>query len=181
MGRVESQRGRISRVVATFLVAASVVSTTPANAFDPAEDRPWRIAGESLGGVVGGAAGVFSVGLLSYGSCALVDGGGRGFGCLVPAVLGAYVGGAAGVSLGVWGAGELAGANGGFGWTLLGTLSGTTVAVTTLLLSDIEQGDPAWWLLFVGLPLTGAIVGYELSTEPDERTAITTGTWSFLF
>lgn len=179
MGRMRT--GRPRGTVAASAIALVLVGATPANAFDPAEDRPWRIAGESLGGLIGGATGVFSAGFLSYGTCALVGGGGHGFGCLVPAVVGGYVGGAAGVSLGVWGAGELAGANGGFGWTLLGTLSGTAVAATTLLLSDIEQGDPLWWLIAVGLPLTGAIVGYEFSTERDEGTAVTTGTWSFLF
>lgn len=172
-----SYRGFVVGVVVSLVLT----STVPAVAFDPAEDRPWRVAGESLGGAIGGAAGVFSGGLLGYGTCVLLDGGGRSFGCLLPAAVVAYVGGTAGLSLGVWGAGELAGGNGGFGWTMLGALSGATVAATTLLLSDIEQGDPAWWIILVGLPLTGAILGYELSTERDAKTVISTGAWSFSF
>lgn len=149
-------------------------------------ERPERIAVELGGGVVGGAAGAFTLGLVSAGVCALVGEGDRSFGCLVPAVAGGYVGGALGVPLGVWGAGNLMEGDGGLGWTTLGSLSGTAVAATTLIVSDIEQGSPLWWTLIIALPVTGAIVGYELSSSeqaPRDDTAQTRRSrpreWSF--
>lgn len=151
-------------------VLSGVLSTGIARA-----ERPERIAVELGGGVVGGAAGAFSLGVLSAGVCALTDAGARSFGCLIPAVAGAYLGGAVGIPLGVWGFGNLMDGDGGLGWTMLGSLSGTAIAATTLVLTDIEQGSPLWWTLLIGLPLTGAVLGYELSASEDSPTVITGG------
>lgn len=161
------------RILAPHLLVAILAG--PAMVGPAHAERPERVAVELGGGVIGGAAGAFSLGLLSAGVCALTDGGKRSFGCLVPAVAGAYVGGAVGIPLGVWGAGNLMDGDGGLGWTMLGSLSGTTLAVTTLLLTDIEQGSPLWWTLLIGLPLTGAVLGYELSASQDSPTVVTGG------
>jgi hypothetical protein len=155
-----------------------------AQAARPGEDRGWRVSAEALGGLVGGAAGVFSSGMLGFGVCKAAGGGLETFGCILPAVVGAYVGGAVGIPLGVWGVGELRGADGGLGWTMLGSVSGAVVAGTLVAVTDIDHGDPAFWLLIVGLPLTGAILGYELSVESvgdPPQPSTTTATWGFRF
>lgn len=170
--------------LALAVVMATGLSPSTALAAGPEEDRGWRVSAETLGGLVGGAAGVLSSGMLGFGLCKAAGGGFETFGCILPAVVGAYVGGAVGIPMGVWGAGELMGADGGLGWAMLGSVSGAVVAGTLVAVTDIEHGDPAFWLLVVGLPLTGAILGYELSVDSvgsDGAVRTTTATWGFRF
>lgn len=160
----------LGRVMGAMAIAVVVA---PARAAGPAEDvedgRPGRIGAEVGLGLLGGTAGFFSGGLLGYGLCGLGGGGGREWGCLAPALLGAHLGAFVGISMGVYGGGELAGGDGGLGWTFLGSTAGLVSAGTILWAAEVEPGSVAWWLLGVGLPLVGGIVGYELTVEGEPR------------
>ncbi len=74
-------------------------------------------------------------------------------------------------------AGHLAGGDGGFGWSLLGTTAGLAVGIPSaaLVLSVRRSGAAGAigaGLLVTVLPIAGAILGYELSTtsRPSRRT-----------
>lgn len=77
-------------------------------------------------------------------------------------------------SVGAWGAGRLAGGDGGFGWTLLGTFAGATLITggsTPLLLATTTV-----------LPAVGAVLGFELSASPHcpvrtRRPRVSEGWW----
>ncbi len=78
---------------------------------------------------------------------------------------------------GVTVAGHLAGGDGGFGWSLLGTTAGLAVGIPSaaLVLSVRRSGTAGAvgaGLLVTLLPIAGAILGYELSTtsQPSPRT-----------
>jgi hypothetical protein len=133
-------------------------------AFDPDEDRPARIATESGFGIIGGTVGVFGGALIGYGVCALTGEDDRSFGCLLPAFAGGLVGEFVGIGLGVYGGGAIFDGNGGLGWTYLGEAGAALAATAIILGAEVDVGDVSWWLLTTLLPLSGAVLGYELST-----------------
>jgi hypothetical protein len=148
-------------------MALSLMLSGPARAdFDPDEDRAIRITSEAAFGILGGAAGAFTGGLIGGGICLAVDGGGN-FACLVPAFVGALTGQFIGMGLGTYLGGELVDGNGGLGWTYLGQTGGAALAAVIVSAAEVDVGDVSWWLLTIGLPLAGAVLGYELSTHSD--------------
>jgi hypothetical protein len=75
------------------------------------------------------------------------------------------LGGAAGVALavgpGVWLAGHAMGGDGSLGWTLLAGALGTGASAALLAVND----KPAMLVVAATVPVAGAILGYELSSE----------------
>lgn len=132
-----------------------------------AEERWPRVAREAGLGVLGAVGGGFAGAALG---CVLARRD-REFGCLGAAALGGVVGASvgmgAGVAIGGWDAG-------GSGLGLVGgELLGITAATSILVgVEALDVNMPGWLgvSMFVLLPLTGAIVGYELGV-PEERRA----------
>lgn len=137
---------------------------------DPAsEGRPLRVAAEAGGGVLGGVGGGLLGGAVGAASCSRES----GLFCLGPVMVGAAVGGALGLGLGVWGAGTLADGEGGLGYTLLGTLGGVgTLGVGALLFDGLgwEPPEAVTGVLVVLLPLSFSIAAYELSHGASSQT-----------
>jgi hypothetical protein len=148
----------------TFVVAAQA----HAGDFDPSANRGPRITYESLAGVGGLAVGI----LAAVGAGAAAKGGGDpvGAGALL-----AVITGVAGVVLvqpaGVYLAGRVSGANGSYWSTVLGDVIGLGAAAgvggATLAMpgSSQEKMLPVVLIGALVLPLTGAVMGYELSTH----------------
>ncbi|MBL8783919.1 MAG: hypothetical protein JNJ59_03370 [Deltaproteobacteria bacterium] len=160
------------RSLAAVMGTVAAIAVVPARAAGPSDvedGRPGRIGAEVGLGLLGGTAGFFTGGLLGYGICGLGGGGDREWGCLAPALLGAHLGAFAGISMGVYGGGELAGGDGALGWTFLGSTAGLVTAGTILWAAEVDPGSLTWWLVGVGLPLAGGIVGYELTVEGEPR------------
>lgn len=133
------------------------------------EGRPLRIAAEAGGGVLGGVGGVLLGGAFGAASCSRES----GLFCVGPVMLGAAVGGALGLGLGVWGAGTLADGEGGLGYTYLGTLGGLgTLGVGALLFDALgwEPPEAVTGGLIVLLPLSFSIAAYELSHGASSET-----------
>lgn len=145
------------------------------------EARPSRVGrylveglaglGAGLGGaMVGGLVGI-AVGANDTERCAVAPcGGGMNLG---PLMAGVGIGWFGGVPLGVTLAGNARGGNGGFGWSLLGTLGGSMAAGLVGYAIDPEPGDPsnaAGYLALLG-GVAGAVVGYELSNTADRDRA----------
>jgi hypothetical protein len=129
-----------------------------------------RIAVESLTGLGLGVVGLIpgSLYLLSFAFCDDCDTGAEPF--LVALGLGA-AGLSGGTALGVKVGGALMGGEGQFAPTLLGSLIGTVVGAFVAIPFGIAI-EGAWVVPLLALPVTGAIIGYELSQPAaSERTA----------
>jgi hypothetical protein len=127
-----------------------------------------RIAAEAGGGIVGGGVGGLAGGLLGAATC-----GENGLGCIGPAVVGMAVGAAGGMGFGTWVGGNIADGNGGIGYTYLGELGGLLVLlIGGGIIAELDGEPPPALtaLLVIGLPLAGAVIGYELSHDDDEET-----------
>ncbi len=124
--------------------------------------------GAGLGGaMVGGLVGI-AVGASPSGDCSGAGpcGGGMNLG---PLVAGVGIGWFGGVPLGVTLAGNARGGNGGYGWSLLGTLGGTMAAGLLGYAINPEPTDSGSAVGYLGLlgGVVGAVVGYELSNTAD--------------
>lgn len=121
------------------------------------------LGGAMVGGLVGVAVGTNSSGdCLGTGPC----GGGMNLG---PLLAGVGIGWFGGVPLGVTLAGNARGGNGGYGWSLLGTLGGTMAAGLVGYAIDSEprgSGNAGGYLALLG-GVVGAVVGYELSNTAE--------------
>lgn len=139
--------------------AVTVPEPPPARLREPSltfMQRTTRIALELLGASIGAGASLgVGVGL----GCGLDHGRCRGDGSL-PAVLAL---GAFGVPAGVTLAGSLAGGNGGYGWSVLGEFGGVLLAIPIALLSERRPGFAV--AAAIVLPIAGAVVGFEVSSD----------------
>ncbi len=89
-------------------------------------------------------------------------------------MLGAAVGATAGVGAGTYFGGRIAGGNGGIGPTYLGELVGiATLSFMIWVASELDLEPPAALSasLVIGLPIAGAVVGYELSHDDHDDDA----------
>lgn len=122
------------------------------------------VGGALLGGLVGVAAGANDRGgdCVGAGPC----GGGMNLG---PLLLGVGIGWFGGVPLGVTLAGNARGGNGGYGWSLLGTLGGSMAAglLGYAINPEPREGSSATGYLALLGGVAGALVGYELSNTAD--------------
>jgi len=131
-------------------------------AADVDEESPSR-AGRVAAEVGGGIAGFFLPGfvgayLVCLGGCSDV-----GIGVAVTAAL-------LGLPTGVWLAGNAVDGNGGWGWTLIGSLAGWVFAGG--ILAAGAGSDSAIPAVIAGMfPVAGAVVGYELSSDPSAEAA----------
>ncbi len=149
-----------------LIVSAVLVMSTLWPSVAPAQVPPGRVVGEVAAGVGGGvAAGGLGLVLGTAGALALSAG---DFSPVAPTT-GAIVGAAAGVTLGVFGAGQSMGAPGTLGEVALGTLAGATFTAATwgfaaLLAKPAQRGNwmhGAFVLLTGCAPLIGAVVAME--------------------
>jgi preprotein translocase subunit SecG len=155
--------------IGALLLSTLVARRSDAGDFDPGEDRVVRVTYESVAGLGGLAVGLLAA--VGVGVAAKESGPdpvGAG------AVLAVVTGVAAVVFLqpaGVYLAGHLSGANGNYGPALLGDVIGLGAAVgvgcATLASSSSSQEKmlPVVLISALVLPLTGAVMGYELSTH----------------
>jgi hypothetical protein len=112
--------------------------------FEPSDGRVARVAVEAGVGVGGTVVGAASLGLLTYGAAVVGGADDRcsvnSFFCISPAAalgfLGAVVGAAGGLGLGVWGGGELMGAHGKLWAAYVGEGVGLGTAIGGSLLVD---------------------------------------------
>jgi len=183
---MNARRSQIG-MCAALMAATGLISGGPGGspsaraAFDPDEDRALRITSETGFGILGGAAGAFTGAIAGGLLCsALSDDAKQSFGCLGGALIGGLTGEFLGIWLGSFAGGEIAGGNGGLGWTLVGTSSGAVVAGLLLGMAEIDVGALGWWLIATALPLAGSIVGYELSTTREGPRTVG-GSFTFLF
>ncbi len=139
--------------------------------FDPDDARAGRVATEVGGAVAGSAAfgaGAFLVALASCGAGG--DGGALSrLGCGLAAAASGGIGIAIGVGPGVYWGGNLAGGNGGLGWTVLGQTLGLGAGLGFLVAVD-DFSVPTVLLAYL-MPVTGAVLGYELSTTAETSAA----------
>ncbi len=152
--------------------------------FHPSDERAGRIAAEGGGALAGTVVG----GLAGGGLGCLFDGGNdREWGCLAPGLIGAGIGATVGIGAGVYLGGNLSGANGGLGWTILGESIGLAAAIATLVISELKPSPLLIGTLAYLMPVAGAIIGYELSTSvrieaTDDSSAPLTGSgFGFVF
>jgi hypothetical protein len=132
-----------------------------------------RLAIESLMGLGLGVVGLIpgSLYLLSFAFCDDCDTGAEPF--LFALGLGA-VGLTGGTALGVKVGGALMGGEGQFAPTLLGSLIGTVVGAFVAIPFGIAI-EGAWIVPLLALPVTGAIIGYELSQPAASQSPAATG------
>ena len=138
------------------------------------QSRTERILIEAGGGV--GAGVVLGVGGLYIGflagAVAATDSRGRTSAerFLAAGAYGGAVGAALGVPIGVYLVGNNFNGNGGFGWTVLGSLAGGAVTFGLVAIADQAEISAAVPLVAgIVLPVAGAVLGYELSSDADSR------------
>lgn len=149
-----------------MLAAVTLVSLgSQAFAFDPDEERGERVLVEVGLGLGGTAVGAIVGGLVGLGIGEAAGECDRMFGCLFHSFLGAAVGGFGGMVTGVYLGGYAMEANGGAGWTLLGGVGGLALAGGIQAIGGGEIDGLIAGIMWITFPLTGAILGYELSTE----------------
>lgn len=176
---------------AALAPAAPVVAPAPApvgwapaqpTLYGQDEARPSRVGRyfvEGLAGLGAGLGGAMVGGLvgLAMGSNATADcastgpcGGGMNLG---PLMAGVGIGWFGGVPLGVTLAGNARGGNGGYGWSLLGTLGGSMAAGLVGYAINPDPADGGNAVGYLGLlgGVVGAVVGYELSNTADRDRA----------
>lgn len=126
--------------------------------------RTGRIVGELL---LGGIAelGVGIIGALA--GCAF-DRSSSSFGCLGGALVGGLIGMQVGTTLGVWGVGWLLDGDGSIGAVIGGQLVGTLLGIAA---AAVLQGSSLGAVLFFALPVVGAIVGFEATSNASRREA----------
>ncbi len=139
---------------------------------DPDGNDAIRIATEGFtgfgGSIVGGVGGLFVGGLIPPGCNFNPEAADDSFNC-APAAVGLISGYLLGATTGIWGAGKAFGAEGKFLWTLAGTVSGAGAALAlNYPLIDkplTDEADTLLALTYVLFPLTGGILGFELSNS----------------
>jgi len=153
------------RIQTTLALAFVALVGTQAHAFDPDDQRGARVAVEAGVGIGGAAVGVVVGGLTGILIGELADECDRSWGCFPHALFGGAIGGVVGLVSGVYLGGYAMGANGGAGWTVLGGAGGIAVAGGLQLLVGDQMNGLVAAIMWVTLPLTGSILGYELSTN----------------
>ena len=123
-----------------------------------------RLLSETGIGAVTAVAGGFVGGLAGTGVCFALGHQNQFLGCLVELYLGIGAGLSLGLPLGVWLGGNIAGGDGGLGYTFLGALAGGLGAI---LVAAASSQFPPLVLLGFALPVVGGILGYELSMSPE--------------
>lgn len=122
------------------------------------------LVGTGLGAGLGGASAL----ALSPGC---LEGSG---GCMQHLAMGASLGCSVLTALGVWTYGELAGHDGDFGWTLVGSSAGTALAVLVVVAADpfsgVDDDTGMLWTLLPFAPAVGATIAYATSRRgPQSR------------
>ncbi len=121
-----------------------------------------RLLSETGFGALTTAGGGF-VGMLGgVGVCLALGHQTQYLGCLADMLIGGAAGLALGLPLGIWLGGNIAGGDGGIGYTYLGAVVG---GVGTVLILALAQSPVA--ILGFALPILGGILGYELSMSPE--------------
>lgn len=147
------------------------VPAAPRQALEPRQDSPvplgTRVFGELLGASVTGATGLIMGGIVAnnLSSC-------EGEGCILDVFLGALIGAAAAVPVGVYGAGRLMGVQAdasalGGSYLGMGLGGGAALAVSLLIAEDSEVN-------ILAVPVTavvGAIVGFEVAASLSDSDA----------
>jgi hypothetical protein len=121
-----------------------------------------RLLSETGFGVLTTAGGGFVGVLGGVGVCLALGHQTQYLGCLADMLVGGAAGLALGLPLGIWLGGNIAGGDGGIGYTYLGALAG---GVGTVLVLALEQSPVA--ILGFALPILGGLLGYELSMSPE--------------
>lgn len=119
-----------------------------------------HVAGTFLGGVAGGLAGAG----VAYGVMRLTCSDWSGGGCAMATLLWAMpLGLLVGTPVGAWGGGTLLKGHGDFFPTLVGTAAGSVAALGLVVAT--QRWQPISWAapLAFGLPLLGAMLGYQWS------------------
>jgi len=142
-------------------IAASPPAPTPAPARGVPPLSGGRIVGELLLGGIGALGGGYVGGAIGASSC---SGGYSDIDCLVPILLGIYVGGVIGMSTGVYVVGAGGDQRGSFGATLGGAAAGALVGLTGL---GISEDNAVGGMLLIGCPIAGALIGFNLSRGYD--------------
>lgn len=123
-----------------------------------------RLLSEVGFGALTTVGGGFAGALVGLGVCPIFGHQNQKFGCYIDVILGGFVGLAAGFPLGVWWGGNIAGGDGGLGYTYLGAALG---GVGTILVLGAASQNPILAVLSFALPIVGGILGYELSMSPE--------------
>jgi hypothetical protein len=132
-----------------------------------------RVLSETGFGALTTVGGGFAGTLVGLAVCPLFGHQNQKFGCLGDMLLGGAAGLVLGLPLGIWWGGNIAGGDGGLGYTYLGALVGTVG--TVLVLGTASQLPFVAALGFV-LPVVGGILGYELSMSPEAPSVALGGT-----
>jgi len=123
-----------------------------------------RVVGELVVGGLAGIGGAYVGGYIGLATC--TDHSGE-FACLGNVLIGGYVGGVVAMSLGVYAIGSAGDETGSFGATLggaaLGSLAGIAVAAG-------GNDDGAAVIGLIGMPIAGALLGFNLSRHRDAVT-----------
>ena len=132
-----------------------------------------RLLSETGFGALTTVGGGFAGGLAGTGVCLALGHQNQFLGCLVELYLGIGAGLLLGLPLGVWWGGNIAGGDGGLGYTFLGALAG---GVGGILVVAASAQFPPLSLLGFALPILGGILGYELSMSPEAPSLALGGT-----
>lgn len=125
-------------------------------------DDGGRVMAELMLGVVGYAVGGLAGAATGCGIGAL---GGGELGCMFGIVGGGVIGAGFGIALGIDAVGDSMGANGSFWATYLGQAIGGTLSLAFIPALENPWGPSALLTAMTVLPLTGGLIGYELSND----------------
>lgn len=116
-----------------------------------------RVVGQVVLGTVTGAVGVIGGAYAGYGVCS--DRSGE-FACIGHIVIGAFVGGVAGMSFGVYAVGNAKSTRGSYGTTFLGTLLGAGVGILVGIAVGQGNNEGVGFGAFVATSMAGSLVGF---------------------
>ncbi len=145
----------------------------PSNAVRVLAEAGVGVASGLVGGLTGSGVGLV-VGLLGATSSSSSGSPGTGLAwIIISTYIGTGVGMLAAMPIGVWAGGEIAKGEGNFLWTLLGTAGGLAASFGLVAATNqLRNSDATGTINLIGiaaLPLTGGILGYELSHASNRR------------
>lgn len=161
------------RALAALVVIASLASRVDAGTESAEPFDGGTLALQGVGGVVGGAVGAAALGAGLFGLFYITAEKGS-WAAAIMGAFGVFLGGTAGVIVGVKLVGDHRDATGGWGGTALGFASGAAV---TGLANGIDDGlklhtPPGVKIgVAVGLLVAGSVVGYQLSNDGADPSA----------